>query len=234
MLYSNADLFLKVMGDLIKDRMALDASLRTNTLPGIYASGAYEALLKKFSVWIEKLTDVMTMLAEKNEFTALLGKGWHSSRLMTDKWAYKNAPAIICVIEINYQDGSTDYINSDVDFSASGSPVQFSEIYDGETFDARVLPQDFEAAVICDYRKDILIPQVGDYIREIEELKPASLFKTPKGETVIDFGQNMTGYVRFNPRGKSGDLVELSHAEVLDKDGNFYTENLRSAKQKII
>ena len=56
---------------------------------------------------------------------------------------------------------------------------------------------------------------------------------TPKGERVIDFGQNLTGYVSFSVNGKLGDRIAYSHAEVLDADGNFYTENLRSAKQKV-
>ena len=57
---------------------------------------------------------------------------------------------------------------------------------------------------------------------------------TPKGERVLDFGQNLTGYVRLRARGRQGETVELSFAEVLDKDGNFYTENLRSAKNQIL
>lgn len=79
-----------------------------------------------------------------------------------------------------------------------------------------------------------MIPQEGEEVHEIEFLKPVKIIHTPKGETVIDFGQNIAGYVRFRVCGNSGDRVEISHAEILDKDGNFYTDNLRSAKQKIV
>ncbi|MBW7461718.1 family 78 glycoside hydrolase catalytic domain, partial [Paenibacillus sepulcri] len=68
---------------------------------------------------------------------------------------------------------------------------------------------------------------------KIEELQPIALITTPAGETVIDMGQNMVGWVRFTVTGQEGHEVSLQHAEVLDQEGNFYTENLRSAKQAI-
>ena len=63
---------------------------------------------------------------------------------------------------------------------------------------------------------------------------PARIFTTPAGETVIDFGQEITGYVEVSLDAHAGDCVELSHAEVLDKHGNFYTENYRAAKAKFL
>ena len=48
---------------------------------------------------------------------------------------------------------------------------------------------------------------------------------------VLDMGQNMTGWVEFRVRGEAGERVVLSHAEILDPAGNFYTDNLKGAKQ---
>ncbi len=59
------------------------------------------------------------------------------------------------------------------------------------------------------------------------------LLKQSAAKKVIDFGQNMAGYVEITISGKRGDVIELSHAEVLDKDGNFYTKNLRLQSRKI-
>ena len=53
------------------------------------------------------------------------------------------------------------------------------------------------------------------------------------GETVVDMGQNMVGWVRLTVEGPAGTTVTLRHAEVLDKDGNFYTDNLRAAAQQV-
>ena len=102
-----------------------------------------------------------------------------------------------------------------------------SEIYDGEVFDSNVVPKNWKSVEIYEYTKDNLIPQEGEIVREICEIKPARLFKAPNGETVIDFGQEFSGYVRFKVCGRPGDICDLDHAEVLDAEGNFYTENLR-------
>jgi alpha-L-rhamnosidase len=64
-------------------------------------------------------------------------------------------------------------------------------------------------------------------------VKPVKVLKTPAGETVFDMGQNMVGFVRLRVRGPAGTTVTLRHFEVLDKDGNVYTANLRAAKQQV-
>ena len=51
---------------------------------------------------------------------------------------------------------------------------------------------------------------------------------------MVDFGQEVTGYVSFTVDAREGETVEISHGEVLDKEGNFYNANYRSAKAKII
>lgn len=87
--------------------------------------------------------------------------------------------------------------------------------------------------------QDLQSKRVQDFLQfpqsvvRIEEIKPIGMFTTPKGETVIDMGQNMVGWVRFAVKGTAGSKVVLKHAEVLDSDGNFYTANLRTAKQTI-
>ena len=63
------------------------------------------------------------------------------------------------------------------------------------------------------------------------EITPKEILTTPKGEQVVDMGQNMVGWVRLRVEGPAGTTVTLRHVEVLDKDGNVYTANLRTAQQ---
>jgi alpha-L-rhamnosidase len=83
-----------------------------------------------------------------------------------------------------------------------------------------------------DHPKNILIATYNEPIRKHETFKPIKIITTPKGEKVIDFGQNLVGWVQVNAKGKKGDSIKIYHAEVLDKAGNFYTANLRAAKQE--
>jgi len=85
---------------------------------------------------------------------------------------------------------------------------------------------------VQDYPKNILLATYNEMVKKHETFKPARIFKTPKNEMVIDFGQNLVGWVIIKVKGKAGDTITVSHAEVLDKLGNFYTENLRPAKQQ--
>ncbi len=82
-----------------------------------------------------------------------------------------------------------------------------------------------------DHPKEIVVAQVGPFIRRHEQLQPVNILHSPKGETILDFGQNMVGWVQMRVRGAAGTTVTLRHAEVLDQAGNLYTENLRRADQ---
>lgn len=80
--------------------------------------------------------------------------------------------------------------------------------------------------------KTSIIGTYNEPVTKHEVFRPLKIFRTPKGELVADFGQNLVGLVTLKVAGKKGDRVTISHAEVLDKAGNFYTENLRAAKQQ--
>ena len=175
---------------------------------------------------------------QENELTVLVGKGWYRGRLagwLPGQNGNAALPAALTAeLTLRYPDGHTDTICTDASWQTAESAVRFSELYDGETYDAAFEPSVWTPAVICDSPTDTLIEQQGEPVREQERIAPARIFKTPAGEIVVDFGQNLTGYVEIALDGVKGEAVELSHAEVLDKNGNFYTENYRSAKAKYL
>lgn len=181
--------------------------------------------------------DVTDLLTDDNELLVTVGKGWYRSRLgwsgskALDAWR-KMPAGFLSQLEIHYEDGSAITISSDETWTCGESKVRFSEIYDGETYDASFCAHAAQDVQVFDGPFHTLIHQQGEEVHEQEHLKAASLFRTPKGELVIDFGQEVTGYVEINVSASAGDEIELSHAEVMDKEGNFYTENYRSAKAK--
>ena len=175
---------------------------------------------------------------QENELTVLVGKGWYRGRLagwLPGQNSSAALPAALTAeLTLRYPDGHTDTICTDASWQTAESAVRFSELYDGETYDAAFEPSVWTPAMIYDGPTDTLIEQQGEPVREQERIAPARIFKTPAGEIVVDFGQNLTGYVEIALDGVKGEAVELSHAEVLDKNGNFYTENYRSAKAKYL
>ncbi len=179
--------------------------------------------------------DITDMIREKNRLEVTVGKGWYRGALIewrdTDIWG--GFSAVIAAIEIEYADGVKEVIFTDKKWCTAESAIRFSEIYDGETYDARFEPKEWEEPLYLHEPKANLVPQDGEKVTECEVVLPKELFRTPKGELVMDFGQNMTGYVSFEINAKAGDRIVYSHAEILDADGNFYTGNLRSAKQRV-
>lgn len=189
--------------------------------------------------------DVTKLLRKgKNAVGVTLGNGWYRGYLgiRGQRDFYGSDLALLFQLTIKYTDGTTEQVISDGSWRSATGPVLYSELYHGETYDARLekqgwsLPDYKDAAwsgvVVRDYPVNNLVATENELVKKQETLQPLKLFKTPKGEQVIDFGQNLVGWVQVKASGKAGDLITLVHAEVLDKEGNFYTENLRSAKQK--
>lgn len=180
--------------------------------------------------------DVTEMLQGENSLEILVGKGWYRSRMPgwtgSDFQAgLRKFPAgLLAQLSITYEDGETETIGSDESWKVGESNVRFSEIYDGETYDATFKAKCRDNSVIFEGPWDTLIPQQGEMVKEQERVHAARIFTTPKGEIVVDFGQEVTGYVEISLDAGAGEEVALSHAEVMDKEGCFYTENYRSAK----
>lgn len=132
---------------------------------------------------------------------------------------------------VTYQDGTTETFFTDASWEVYTNEVTFADIYNGETVDKTHKPA-FLGMATGDDVPYSLIPDIGEPICEQEVFK-ATLCITPKGEKVLDFGQNMTGYVCLSIKGPRGSKVKLSYGEVLDRDGNFYNENYRTSKNEV-
>ena len=172
----------------------------------------------------------------ENCLEVTVGNGWF--RRTNAPWTGTQNPdeflpaMLIAALHIVYEDGREEVILTDDSWEVSRSTVTLSGIFIGEDVDM-TLEMKFEKVQICVYPKNILIEQEGPPVREQEILCPCRSFRTPKGEWVLDFGQNMTGYMAFEMDAHAGERLSLSTAEVLDRDGNFYTANYRSARSQL-
>lgn len=216
----------------------------------ITALGVYEAVINDkrvgdfvmapgWTVYRERLQyqtyDVTELLEEENLIQVIVGKGWYRSPMPTaaliPPGKYDGMFAgLFAQLDITYLDGTTEQIITDEKWQVAESNVRFSEIYDGETYDASFQSEVCTCAEVFEGPTHTLIPQEGEIVKEQERFAVARIFTTPKGEVVIDFGQEVTGYVEISVEGKAGDVVQFSHGEVLDKEGNFYNANYRRAK----
>jgi alpha-L-rhamnosidase len=190
--------------------------------------------------------DVTELLAPgDNALSAVLADGWYRGHLgfQGQRNTYGDTLALLVQLRIEYEDGSTEYVYSDETWRAAAGPWLAADFYNGEVYDARLEQtgwqlagfddRSWSAVRTVDPSKTILIAQTAPPVRKIEEIRPIAILHTPAGETVFDFGQNMVGWVQLRVAGPAGATVTLRHSEVLDSAGNFYTENLRAAQQRV-
>ena len=178
--------------------------------------------------------DITDLLGEENRIEVGVGSGWAFGTIF---WAentcvYADGHCVCGSIELLYADGTRESIVSDESWDVYTNEVTFADHYNGETVD-RTAPIEHLGKAVLLKKKYRTVKQIGEKIVENERISPVEIIRTPKGETVIDFGQNMAGYVEVRAHGKRGDRIVLHHAEVLDRDGNFYNANYRSAKNEV-
>ena len=179
--------------------------------------------------------DITSLLSDSNKFEFGVGLGWAVGAVGYTHVKHLGAEAIslTACIEIEYADGSTEEIITGEDWDVYTSHVTSSDIYSGETVDMTAPIELIGKAKHIEIGAR-LEAQMGEWIVENERLAPVEVIKTPKGELVVDFGQNMTGYVEVKIKANRGDRIVMHHAEVLDSEGNFYNANYRTAKNENI
>ena len=182
-----------------------------------------------------------------NVVTVETAEGWFTGRLGWGKGVrnfYGDRNAVMVQIELQYTDGGREVVNSDRTWQVTRGPSTTAEIYDGQTFDAsraklieESIRGDLSLAGFVPAEVLAPLPESTDLeamisapMRQIEVLAPVTQFTTPSGKTIIDFGQNLVGYVRIKKvTGQKGHTITLKFAEVMENE-ELGTRPLRGAK----
>ena len=181
----------------------------------------------------------------ENAIGVMLGAGWYKGLMgvFSVRNNYGDRTAFLGQLLIRYADGREQTVATDESWIGGDSPVLFSEIYDGEIYDARrenpdwcapgAAPEGWRGVAEVEGNIGVLEAQPGCRIRCQEKLPAAKLLVTPEGDRVVDFGQVLTGWPEFAIRGEAGRAYTLKCFETLDAAGNVYIANLRSAKEEL-
>jgi len=223
----------------------------------ITAHGIYEAHINGKRIGDAFLTPGFTSYNKRLQYqaydvTGLLQKGDNSIAVSVANGWYKgdigwriqqntfgDKVGLLFQLNITYTDGTQETKGSDNTWKVSTGSITYAEIYHGETIDANKetsgwkLPHYDDAkwnnVKVANYALNNLVATYNESVRKHEFFRPLKVIKTPKGENVIDFGQNLVGFETIKLKGNKGDTIRIYHAEVLDKEGNFYTANLSKA-----
>ncbi len=175
--------------------------------------------------------DVTELICDgENRVEVILGDGWYRSvsGVDGDRNLYGTDVALFFQLEV---DGKAVCVSDDRWTASQKGPIREDDMQQGEVVDARMEePTDFHAVKVEDFGVDNLVCSNCVPVCEKERFE-GKIFRTPNGETVIDYGQNLAGYIEFTIRAHEGDTIVLTHGETLDENGNFTQENFQDRKR---
>lgn len=172
--------------------------------------------------------DVTDLIDEKNEITAELADGWY--RGSVGAWGLKNQygteTKLFAQLEIVFENGSTQYVLSDESWAwSSDGSLLFADNKDGEFFDARKKPSYKYRAKLTECR---VLPTASNSVSVAEkETFKGHMTATPSGKRIIDFSQNIAGYVSFKINAKAGERLVLRFGEMVGDDGELSLKNIQ-------
>ncbi|SCJ18681.1 Bacterial alpha-L-rhamnosidase [uncultured Flavonifractor sp.] len=180
-------------------------------------------------------TDVLPLLKEgENTLTFQLADGWFRGSVGAwgSKWQYGVETKLLAQLELTDMDGSVTTICTDGSWCWSNDgPIRFADNKDGEIVDARMLPSYDKKARVTSY--DVIPTSANSPDLVEQERFSAKLLVTPSGKTVLDFGQNIAGYLSFKLQAKAGQRISLRFGEMLDSRGEFTQKNIQCSNKKI-
>lgn len=190
-----------------------------------------------YNEWVQYQTfDVTDLLTSDGNLSVILGNGWYKGRfgfnsINQNSGFYGNEFKLIAELQIEYADGKTEIVYTDDSWEVIRSNIVFSNIYDGEWVDETIEDTKPEVAFYCDAPCGNLTERMSLMVRQREKIEPIQLIHTPARELVFDMGQEFTGIFELKINEPAGTKIHIQTGEVLQQ-GNFYNENLRSAKSE--
>ena len=191
--------------------------------------------LHDYDSWLQYQTFELEVIPGENTVEVMLGDGWYKGIFGLRKKQENYGDRLACIGELIvwYQDGTQEVIGTDSSWKAKKNGIVSSGIYPGEVFDATMDINQIYDTEIIELDKGKLVPRRSPRIIVNERITPIELLYTPAGEYVLDMGQNMVGWLQFHCTAPKGTQLKFQFGEIL-QDGNFYNENLRTAKAEFI
>jgi len=185
-----------------------------------------------YDAWLQYQTyDVTKLLCNTNEISVMLSDGWYKGCFgyWRENEIYGEANALLCELRAETSEGEI-VISSDDAWLCRETAVRFSNIYDGEVLDLTAdCGKEYAVRLYPQMGYERVTERLSLPVRIKHEIKPKEVIHTPQNEVIIDFGQEVTGFVAFRVKGEKGHKYHLKYSEIL-QDGCFYNDNLRSAK----
>lgn len=169
--------------------------------------------------------DVTSLLRfGKNDLDILLGNGFYNA---SSTWvmAY-GSPRMIAQLHLKYEDGSEECIGSDPTWQVAKSAIVWDGIYQGEAYDARMLPQEWQSACLRKAPDGDLCAQTGPSDQIMERLNAQKIECIGPNKYRVDFGEEISGWLRIqNFRAPAGHRIDIKYLSESKQGENYYICN---------
>lgn len=209
-----------------------EAQLNGKKIGNAYLTPGWTSYPKRLQYQVYDVTALLQNGA--NQLQVTLGDGWYRGNLgFEGKGSYYGSTvALLCQLELTYSDGTRETVVTDNSWQCTTGPIRYADIYNGVVVDARRQVDNWGPVKEVPGVLYNLAPTTSPLVTKKELFTPVKIWISPKGDTLADFGQNLVGWVQLQVTGSAGDSIQLFHGEVLDKNGELYTTNLRGARAK--
>ncbi len=183
-------------------------------------------------------------LTSQNVLGVMLGNGWYNQNVVWGKNMIYGQPVFSCQLLIQYKDGQQEIIESDESWRWASGPITFTNVYAGETYDARLEVKDWfnaestdshwENAILSKTHPVQLYEQFAEPIQKMDEVEVQKVISRENGKYILDLGQNMAGWVRIQIEGQKGQEITMKFVEELDEKGNIDPRSTGVSATKVL
>lgn len=224
-------------------------SVNGEKVPGMLLAPGFTTYNKRLKYQAYEITNFLK--AGENALSATVADGWYKGKIALGKGCeYGEVPGLLLQMEVWNADGTKVQICSDDAFTYSfDGPIRYADLFLGECIDARKYDgepseyfyhaEDWKPVITetDQYDFEILTAQNAPEVEVYAEIPAKEILRTPNGEIVVDFVQNMAGTIRVEISAKEGEEISFEHGEVLDAEGNFtyaFADTARAQKDVYI
>lgn len=236
---------LKKSGDIKKARLYASAcgvyefSINGKKAGDFVLAPGYTDYNRRIQYQTIDVTDLVKLSCIENndnlELSAELASGWYRGSIGAHglRNQYGIETKLLAQLEINYEDGSSQTIITDESWSWSNDgPILFADNKDGEYIDVNRSPSYSGKVKLTNHS---IVPTASNNVPLVEhEIFAGKVSRSPSGRTIVDFGQNLAGYITMKFTAKKGQIVRLRFGELLGKDGELVQSNGQCISKKKI
>ncbi|MGM9859036.1 MAG: family 78 glycoside hydrolase catalytic domain [Bacilli bacterium] len=178
--------------------------------------------------------DVTSLIKNnENEIHILLADGWYRGSIGAKGFTnvFGTQTKVIAQLEIEDVNGKISVISTDESWSWSNDgPITFADLKDGEIVDNRLVPSYKNKALVTSFVGNLKASN-NSFVIETNKSKPINSYTSPSGKHILEFKNNIAGYIAFKVNAHEGQKLHIVMGEMLDENNEVTLKNVQCVRK---